>query len=66
MLRGSGGASQFIWSRRGCCSGLVGADTKVDGSGGAQALRRHEEEEEMKRQGGEWKGPPVLFIKAKG
>ena len=40
--------------------------SKDDGGGGARALRGREEEEEMKRQGGEWKGPPVLFIKAKG
>ena len=66
MLRGSEGASQFIWSRTGSCNGLVGADAKVDGGGGARALRGREEEEDAKRQGGEWKGPPVLFIKAKG
>lgn len=40
--------------------------SKDEGSDGARALRGHKEEEEMKRQGGEWKGPSVLFIRANG
>ena len=39
MLRGSEGASQFIWSRTGSCNGLVGADAKVDGAGVLESER---------------------------
>ena len=59
-----GGARQGFWYEQGDAAALVGADSKVDGGGGAGVLRVARRK--MRRKGRKWKGPSGLFITRQG
>ena len=52
---------QGIWYKQGDAAALVGAGSKVEGGGGAWALRVARRKTSGK--GRKWKDPSVLFIK---
>ena len=55
-----GGALQGLWYEQGDAAALVDADSKVDGGGGAGALRVARRKK--RRKGRKWKDPSGLFI----
>ena len=52
--------SQSLWYEQGDAAALVGVDSKVDGGGGAGALRVARRKK--RRKGRKWKDPSGLFI----
>ena len=55
-----------IWSEQVDAAAKVEAEAKFNGSGGARALGRHEEDDETNRHGGKVKGTPGPIYKANG
>ena len=58
-----GGARQGFWYEQGDAAALVGADSKVDGGGGARVLRVTRRKTRRNRR--KWKAHWVLFIRRK-
>ena len=65
MMREQRRSAALFWSGQVDAAAVTEAETKVDGGGGAPKVGQREEEDELKRYGGEWKDPLTLFIKAK-
>ena len=51
---------QVFWYEQGDATALVGADSKVDGGGGAGALRVARRKK--RRKGRNWKDPSAVFV----
>ena len=67
MILNSGGGVTFLWSDQVDAAAVGGVEAKVDGGGCARALRRREEDNEVKGHEGERKRMTLGHIyKAKG
>ena len=66
MLMEQRRSTAFLWCSQVDAAAVIGAEAKVDGCGRARTFGRREEEDDAKRHGGEWKGPPGPIYKGKG
>ena len=65
MLMEQRRSAALFWSGQVDAAAVAEEETKVDGGGGAPKVGQREEEDEVKRYGGEWKDPLAIFIRAK-
>ena len=65
MLMEERRGTAILWCVQGDAAAGVQAEAKVDGGDGAPKVGQRKEEDEVKRhEGGKWKAPLALFIRA--